>query len=118
MKIIKSYQFKHDLSTLCKNFPTVNDDVNIVQKVLAINPLEQSPFSVKLKTIGEMSIIKIRQMASQHFKGKGLNSGFRLIYAYDKENDKIVLIQIYHASQKGKVDQARLAKLEETVSIS
>ncbi len=50
----------------------------------------------------------MKKIASNSFKGKGVNSGFRIIYAQFENEDKIVLIEIYHKSVKEIEDKQRI----------
>ena len=69
------------------------------------------------------SVIKVKKIACKALKGRGVNSGLRLVYAYfkhqstDSENDenktekeKIVFIELYHKSDKENVDKERILK--------
>jgi len=48
---------------------------------------------VKIDNLGlETCIIKVKKIASKSFKGKGVKSGFRLIYAHFETKNRIVLI--------------------------
>jgi hypothetical protein len=44
------------------------------------------------------------------FCRKGVNSGFRLIYAHFEKEERIVFIEIYHKSVKEKEDKERIKK--------
>ena len=43
-------------------------------------------------------------------KGKGVNSGIRVIYAYFNEEDKIVFIEIYYKGDKENEDKERIVE--------
>ncbi len=102
-------EFKKDIKKLSKKHRTLYKDVEIVKKVLTVNPKEKPPFSYRLDGLGiETCIIKVKKIASKSFKGKGVNSGFRLIYAHFENEDKIVLVEIYHKSVKEIEDRQRI----------
>lgn len=102
-------EFKKDIKKLSKKHKTLSEDVEIVKKVLTVNPNERPPFSYRLDGLGiETCIIKVKKIASKSFKGKGVNSGFRIIYAHFENEDKIVLIEIYHKSVKEIEDKQRI----------
>lgn len=85
MTIDELYEFKRDLKKLSKKYRTISEDVKIVKKVLDVNPKERPPFSFRIDNLGlETCIIKIKRIASKSFKGKGVNSGFRIVYAHFK----------------------------------
>jgi mRNA-degrading endonuclease RelE of RelBE toxin-antitoxin system len=102
-------EFKKDIKKLSKKHRTLYEDVEIVKKVLTVNPKENPPFSYRLDGLSiETCIIKVKKIASKSFKGKGVNSGFRLIYAHFENEDKIVLVEIYHKSVKEIEDRQRI----------
>lgn len=102
-------EFKKDLKKLSKKFKTLPDDISTVKKVLDVRPDEHPPFSFRIDGLGlETCIIKIKKIASKSFKGKGVNSGFRLIYAHFEDEGKIILIEIYHKSVKEIEDRDRI----------
>ncbi|MGH7793214.1 MAG: hypothetical protein ACREOB_12945, partial [Thermodesulfobacteriota bacterium] len=55
-------------------------------------------------------IFKAKKFASRSLKGKGVQSGIRVIYAYFEEEDKIELIEIYYKSDKENEDRERILK--------
>mgnify|MGYP004703151487 FL=1 len=101
--------FTKDLKQLSKKYKTIIEDVEVVKKVLFVNPNERPPFSYRIDNLGlETCIIKVKKIASKSFKGKGVHSGFRIIYAHYEDIDKIFLIEIYHKSIKIKEDKERI----------
>lgn len=109
MTIEELYEFKSDLKKLSKKYRTISEDVEIVKKVLNVNSGERPPFSFRIDNLGlDACIIKVKKIASKSFKGKGVNSGFRIIYAHFDKEDKIILIEIYHKSKKDIEDKERI----------
>jgi len=109
MRIEELIEFEKDLKKLSKKYRSILDDVQIVKKVLIVNPNENPPFSFRIDNLGlKTCVIKNKKIASKSFKGKGVYSGFRLIYAYFEEEDKIILIEIYHKSKKEMEDKERI----------
>ncbi|MFA6334797.1 MAG: hypothetical protein WCX48_04475 [Bacteroidales bacterium] len=74
-------EFKRDLKALSKRYRTLHEDLNVVKMVL------------------ETCIIKVKKIACKSLKGRGVNSGLRLIYAYFKEEQRIVFIELYHKNE-------------------
>lgn len=102
-------EFKKDLKSLLKKYRTLNEDLNVVMKVLEVSPEERPPFSFRIDNLGiETCVIKVKKIASKCFKGRGVNSGFRLIYAYFKAEKKIVFIELYHKNDKENEDRERI----------
>lgn len=92
-----------------KKFRSLNDDLNVIKNVLSIRPDDSPPFSFRLDNLGiETCIIKVKKIACKSLKGRGVNSGFRLIYAYFPAYEKIIFIEIYHKSEKESEDRRRI----------
>lgn len=109
MKFEELDEYKKDLKKLSKKYRTLNSDLEVVKNVLFVNPKDRPPFSFRIDNLGiETCIIKVRKIACRSFKGKGVNSGFRLIYAHYETKGKIVLIELYHKSQKANEDKDRI----------
>ncbi len=101
--------YDRDLKKLLKKYRTLTSDIEDVKKVLCVRPDEQPPFSYRIEGLGIQScVIKVKKIASDCFKGRGCNSGFRLIYAYFEEKEKIVLIELYHKNDKESEDRQRI----------
>lgn len=102
-------EFKKDLKSLLKKYRTLNDDLGVVKRVLEVNPDERYPFSFRIDNLGiETCIIKVRKIACRALKGRGVNSGLRLIYAYFPEQEKIIFIELYHKNDKENEDRKRI----------
>ncbi len=109
MKIQELEEYKKDLKKLSKKYRTLPEDIEVVRKVLLVNPNERPPFSFRINKLGiETCVIKVKKIASKSFKGKGVNSGFRLIYAHYENENRIVLIELFHKSKKEIEDKDRI----------
>ena len=101
--------FNKDLKTLLKKYRTLNDDLEVVKKVLEIAPGERPPFSYRIDNLGlKTCIIKVKKIACKALKGRGVNSGLRLVYAHFPEEDKITFIELYHKNDKESEDRQRI----------
>ena len=102
-------EFKKDLKTLLKKYRTLNDDLDVVKQVLSASPDERPPFSFRIDDLGlETRVIKVKKIACKALKGKGVNSGLRLIYAHFEKEEKIVFIELYHKNDKENEDKQRI----------
>lgn len=102
-------EYKKDLKSLLKKYRTLNDDIGVVKKVFEVKPNERPPFSYRIDNLGiESCIIKVRKIACKALKGRGVNSGLRLIYAYFPEQEKIVFIELYHKNYKENENRKRI----------
>ena len=102
-------EFQKDLKSLRKKYRTLNDDMNVVKKVLGVFPGERPPFSFRIDNLGlKTCIIKVKKIACKALKGRGVNSGFRLIYAHFENEPKITFIELYHKNDKENEDRERI----------
>lgn len=101
--------FTKDVKDLLKRYRTLNDDLDVVKKVLEIFPDERPPFSFRIDGLGLTTcVIKVKKIACKSLKGRGVNSGLRLIYAYFKDEQKIVFIELFHKNDKENEDRRRI----------
>jgi hypothetical protein len=114
----QSESFNKDLKKLLKRFHSLSDDLKTV-KQNAIEPYHQLKFNnqsiypIPGFCNDEVQICKIKKFACKALKGKGAQSGIRVIYAYymDSEGVPLVeLIEIYFKGDKENEDKERLQK--------
>jgi mRNA-degrading endonuclease YafQ of YafQ-DinJ toxin-antitoxin module len=104
-------EFKKDLKNLLKKYRTLNEDLEVVKKVLEVTPQERPPFSFRIDNLGlETCVIKVKKIACKALKGCGVNSGLRLIYAHFEAEQKITFIELYHKNDKENEDKQRIIK--------
>ena len=123
-------EFGKDKKKLVKKYRSIPEDLETVKQVLEVMPDERPPFSFRINNLGiEICIIKVKKIACKALKGKGVNSGLRLVYAYyniqstetgkgDNEQtgeefiakEKIVFIELYHKSDQENEDRERILK--------
>ena len=102
-------EFKRDLKKLLKKYRSLNDDLEVVKKVLKVEPKERPPFSFRIDELKiETCVIKVKRIASKSLKGKGVNSGLRLIYAHFEQEELIVFVEFYHKNNKENEDRDRI----------
>jgi mRNA-degrading endonuclease YafQ of YafQ-DinJ toxin-antitoxin module len=111
MRFEKLNEFKKDLKRLLKKYRSLNDDLEVVKKVLRTEPNERPPFSFRIDGLGiETYVIKVKKIACRSLKGKGVNTGLRLIYAHFEKDEIIVFVELYHKSNKANEDRERILK--------
>ncbi len=102
-------EFNKDLKILLKKYRTLNEDLEVVKKVLEVTPQERPPFSFRIDNLGlETCVIKVKKIACKALKGRGVNSGLRLIYAHFEAEQKITFIELYHKNDKENEDKQRI----------
>ena len=104
-------EFKKDLKHLLKKYSSLQEDIEKVMKLLNDEPDATPPYSFRIDNLGiKTCVIKIKKIACKSLKGRGVNSGLRLIYAYFKEKQRIVFIELYHKNDKANEDKDRIMK--------
>lgn len=102
-------EFEKDLKNLLKKYRTLNEDLAEVKTILKKKPQERPPFSFRIDNLGlQTCVIKVKKIACKALKGRGVNSGLRLIYAYFEAKKKITFIELYHKNDKENEDKQRI----------
>lgn len=109
MEIEELPEFKVDLKSLLKKYKSLNEDLEVLKSVLRVLPAERPPFSYRIDNLGLKScVIKVKKIACKALKGKGVNSGLRLVYAFFEKEQRIVFVEVYHKSDKQNEDRQRI----------
>ena len=104
-------EFDKDLKHLLKKYRSLNDDLEEVKTILKKKPDERPPFSFRIEGLGITTcVLKVKKIACRALKGRGVNSGLRLIYAWFEEEIRIVMVELYHKNEKEAEDRERILK--------
>jgi mRNA-degrading endonuclease RelE of RelBE toxin-antitoxin system len=106
-------EFERDLKKLCKRFRTLEEDLTTLMRaqVAVYHKLEldnKGVFRVPGLPFGHPEIYKVKKFACRALKGRGANSGLRLIYAFFRKEDRVELVEIYFKGDKENEDRARI----------
>ena len=118
MKISRLPEFYKDLKRLGKKFKTIEDDLKIFIKT-ALNLYHREKkdiggiFQITGLPFENPKIYKAKKFACRYLKGKGAQSGIRVIYAYFEVENRIELIEIYYKGDKENEDRERIIKYYE-----
>jgi len=94
-----------------KRFRTLDEDLAVVKQVLEVMPNERPTFSFRIDNLGiETCIIKVKKIACKALKGRGVNSGLRLVYAHFPLEQRVVFVELYHKSDKENEDRQEFLK--------
>ena len=108
-----SEKFQKDFKLLCKKFRSLPDDLENLKK----SSIEL--FHAKIVNINSIVPIegmcndlfisyKVRKIRCKALKGRGVNSGLRLIYTYEKSSQKITFLELYFKGEKENEDRDRI----------
>ncbi len=108
-------EFEKDIRKLLKRFKTLEDDLKIfIEKGLNLyHKLKidnKGVFQITNLQIESPKIYKAKKFACRSLKGRGVQSGIRVIYAYFEQEDKIELIEIYYKGDKENEDRTRISR--------
>lgn len=105
--------FEKDLKKLLKKFKSLEEDIEIVKKnaielyhihKIDNNSIEPIPHFCK----DELKICKIKKFACKDLKGRGVQSGIRIIYAYHVLDNIVDFIEIYFKGEAENEDKKRI----------
>ena len=105
--------FKKDLKKLKKRFKTLDDDIRIAKKnaieLFHLHGIDNQSVVLIPKSGNEQDkIYKMRKFACRSLKGRGVQSGIRIIYAYRSANETVELIEIYFKADNKNEDRDRI----------
>jgi mRNA-degrading endonuclease RelE of RelBE toxin-antitoxin system len=107
-------EFQRDLRQLLKKYRSLVEDLAVLKKVLSSSSTKhpQPPLSFRITSLGfEIPpIIKIKKFACKSLKGKGANTGLRIMYAYHEQRQVVEFIQIYSKAEHANEDTRRIIK--------
>ena len=113
-KISHVPEFEKDMKRL-KRFSSLEEDLRMFIKV-ALNAFHKQNidsraiFHISDLGIHSPKIFKAKKFACKALKGKGAQSGIRVIYAYHEKEDWIEFIEIYYKGEKESEDRERILK--------
>lgn len=108
--------FEHEFKKLLKKYPSLEKDFATLRRAVIelyhvknINPNAIFPIP-GVGGAGKYMAIKVKKFACQYLKGKGANTGLRLIYVYDPAKEQITFLEIYCKADKANEDRDRIKK--------
>lgn len=117
-------EFEKDMKRLVKKFSSLEEDLRMFIKA-ALNAFHKQnidsraifhisnlglPSNVSIGGIHSPKIYKAKKFACKALKGKGAQSGIRVIYAYHEEEDCIEFVEIYYKADKENEDRERILR--------
>jgi len=114
--IVYLSEFEKDKKKLLKRFRTLDEDLNnfINVQLKLFHKLEIDNNAVEQisdLSINEPKIYKVKKFACKSLKGKGVQSGIRIIYSFFLNDDRIEFVEIYYKGDKENEDRDRIKRL-------
>ena len=112
-EIKKLPEFEKEFKKLLKKFQSLNEDLDVFidkQLVLTHKLGVDNGGVVRIAGLGieEPKVYKAKKFACKSLKGKGAQSGIRIIYSYSLTRDVVEFIEIYYKGDKENEDRARI----------
>jgi mRNA-degrading endonuclease RelE of RelBE toxin-antitoxin system len=106
-------EFVKDLKKLSKKYKTLEDDIKVFEDTALkmyhhLNVKHDGILPIANLGILYPTIYKVKKFACKALKGKGVQSGIRITYAYHSNENIIEHIEIYHKSDKDNEDKKRI----------
>lgn len=106
-------EFEKDLKKLLKRFRTLDDDLDIfIKKQLYLyHKLKVDNggiFPIPGLGFEHPKVYKAKKFACRALKGRGVQSGIRVIYAYYEQENRIEFVEIYFKGDKENEDRGRI----------
>jgi len=107
--------FERDKKKLIKRFNTLNEDleifINVQLKLFHKIGIDNNAVEhISNLGIVKPKIYKVKKFACKAIKGKGVQSGMRIIYSYFEDEDKLEFVEIYFKGDKENEDLERIRK--------
>ena len=105
-------EFDRDFKHLSKKYRTLDADFGRFKKALSADGVNLRG-TVRISGLGKdvtIPIYKAKKFHSDSFKGRGSQSGFRVIYAHISGSETIVFLEMYHKNSQENEDRNRIHK--------
>jgi len=108
-------EFDKDFKKLSKRFGTLEEDLKVFTNT-QLNLYHKQGIDNKgvlpISGLGITApkIYKAKKFACRSLKGRGVDSGIRVIYAYWEDEDRIEFIEIYFKGDKENEDRDRILR--------
>ena len=106
--------FVRDFKKLRRKFSSLPDDLEILKqyeiKLFHLKKIDKHGI-IQIQGVGNTNVLqfyKIKKFACKSLKGRGANSGLRVIYAYFPEKLKVVFLEIYFKATKENENRQRI----------
>jgi len=123
--ILRLPEFDGDLKHLKKRYPSLDEDLAVLTKALHVWLCVSGKAGQSLNKsfvimsgyapVDECFLYKVRHMSCKALKGKGNQTGLRVIFAYWADSDTLEFIQLYFKADSDLEDQKRIRNYVKTV---
>jgi hypothetical protein len=107
--------FEREFKRLLKKYPSLEGDFTTLRKTVVelVHTKHVSlPYVVRIEGLcandGQYMAMKVRKFSCRSLKGKGSNTGLRLIYVFEPSKKKVTFLEIYCKADKANEDRERI----------
>jgi mRNA-degrading endonuclease RelE of RelBE toxin-antitoxin system len=117
-EIYATPEFESDFKNLLKKYKTLIEDFEIFIKAQLFLFHKKQIDNKGIVLISDTGIIspkiyKAKKFSCKALKGKGVQSGIRVIYAYFEEEDRIEFLEIYYKGDKDSENRKRFIRYKQ-----
>jgi mRNA-degrading endonuclease RelE of RelBE toxin-antitoxin system len=105
-------EFSKDFKKLLKRFRTLEEDFeNMKKSAIEVYHLIKTNHIVRIQNYCSQDYLskKVRKMACKSLKGKGVQSGLRVIYVFEQKENKVTFIEMYYKQNQENESRERLS---------
>jgi len=114
MNYSETAEFARDFKRLRKKFPSLADDMEITKKfrieLFHIQKIDNKSI-FEIENVGnnkESRFFKIKKFQCKSLKGRGAQSGIRIVYVFNSASLEVVFIEMYFKGEKENEDRERI----------
>lgn len=116
-------EFARDLKRLVKKYSTLEEDLETAKKnaieLLHIHHIDNRSVELIPKYCrDEVKLCKIKKFSCRALKGKGCQSGIRVIYAFFPQKSRIEFLEVYYKGDTANMNYKRAQKYLESVLVT
>ena len=119
----QTQKFTSEFKKLSKKFPSLKTDLETAQQY-SIEPFHSNKEDNKgifkidgVKNDETLQFFKLKKFACKALKGRGSNTGIRIIYAFFPVKNEIVFLEIYFKADKENEDRGRIEEFRNYFNI-
>lgn len=105
-------EFERDFKKRSKKYRHFPKDFDVFKDALRGSlPEEHLRGTFRISDLGDTvqtPIYKVKGFKSSDFSGKGIKSGFRIIYAYSPDDECVTFIEVYHKNKQENESRDRI----------
>lgn len=113
--VVRLPEFDQDLKRLCRRFSTLDADIgSFIEKPLTLF-LRGEPAGGRIERVAGLDldypeVYIAKRIACRALKGRGADTGLRLVYAWFPKEDRIELIELFFKANQLVENKARIKR--------